>query len=414
MTKEQFLAKRAELIAQAEAALAESKLDECNTIQASVKSLDDEFEAFAKAQANLAAMKDHGVDAGFMAQTGIPAGKPSASVNVGGTTRDEKSEYVNAWAKVMMNQSLSADEKAVFDKVNVQNAAQTAKTHQILIPETVAQGIWKEAGELFPIVGDLGTGLTFVRGNLTIIREANPGADAAWYDEDTEVIDGTLSFNELNLTGCELAKSVPISWQLLKMGPEQFIAYIQTLLAEKMGAALAKAIVNGKGKPGAGQTFKPEPRGILTVLEAQAGKPQIVTYSDAAGEGLSYDKISTAFGKIKAQYLSDLNIYATSKTIFDQINRIKDNEGRPMFVSDVSAGIVGRIFGRPVKVDDSIEEGSILFANLPRGYVANVNEDMTIYTEENVKKRINDYMGYSIVDGDVATTKAFAYIEKVV
>jgi HK97 family phage major capsid protein len=414
MTREQYLAKRAELIAQAEQAVNDSKLEDFKTIEASIKKVDEEFEAFALAHANLNAMKDHAVDAGFMNQAGIPANRSTGKVSVGENVRDEKSDYVNVWAKVMMNQSLSSDEKSVFDKINVQNATQTAKTHQILIPETVAQGIWKEAGELFPIVGDLGTALTFVRGNLTIIRETNGGADAAWYDEDTEVIDGTLAFNELNLTGCELAKSVPISWQLLKMGPEQFIAYIQTLLAEKMGAALAKAIVSGKGKPGVGQTFKPEPRGILTVLEAESGKPQIVTYSTAAGDGLSYDKISSAFGKIKAQYLTELNIYATSKTIFDQLNKIKDNEGRPMFISDVSAGIVGRIFGRPVKVDDSIEDGSILFANLPRGYAANVNEDMTIYTEENVKKRRNDYMGYSIVDGDVATTKAFAYIEKAV
>ncbi len=34
------------------------------------------------------------------------------------------------------------------------------------------------------------------------------------------------------------------------MSIDEFVPYITSLLAEKMGAALAKAIVDGKGKPG--------------------------------------------------------------------------------------------------------------------------------------------------------------------
>jgi len=65
-----------------------------------------------------------------------------------------------------------------------------------------------------------------------------------------------------------------------------------------------------------------------------------------------------------------------------------------------------------VKEEDAVNEGEILIGNVGRGYAMNVNENMTIYTEEHIKKRYTDYMGYAIVDGDVLTNKAFALIRE--
>ena len=45
------------------------------------------------------------------------------------------------------------------------------------------------------------------------------------------------------------------------------------------------------------------------------------------------------------------------------------------------------------------------------GYLANVNKDMSVMTEEHVKKRTVDYCGYTIVDGGVTSTKAHALLE---
>ncbi|WP_438870479.1 phage major capsid protein, partial [Pseudomonas sp. L1(2025)] len=82
----------------------------------------------------------------------------------------------------------------------------------------------------------------------------------------------------------------------------------------------------------------------------------------------------------------------------------------PLFVADVTAGGVGRIFGRTVKVDASIDEGEILLANLGQGYKANVNQDISIVTDEHAKKRKVEYVGYAIVDGGVIDEKAFAIL----
>jgi HK97 family phage major capsid protein len=408
MNKKEYLAKRKTLLDEAEKLLNEGKLEEFKAKEKEIKDLDEQFEAFAKAQANINALKDKTVvdvavdmtiqDNGVVAST-----KPIE-------VKDEKQVYLNAWAKEMMGQPLAEQEKMIFDKFNadIRNATQTVATHAILIPETVSEGIWKEAGELFPILGDVR--MTFVPGDLTIIKETNAGNDAEWYDEDDEVNDSEFGFGELNLTGCELAKSIPISWKLRKMSIDAFIPYITSLLAEKMGAALAKAIVSGLGKPGTSDTFKPQPKGIVTALVAEQGTPQIIEYDD--NDDLDYDKLAKAMGLIKSSYKNGAAIYATSTTIWNKLALIKDNQGRPLFIPDVTSGGVGRIFGLVVKEEDSVADDAILFGNVARGYVMNVNENMTIYTEDHVKQRYTDYMSYAIVDGDVLTTKAFAYIRK--
>lgn len=410
MNLEQLKAKRAELLAQAEKFLNEGNLKEFEAKEAEIKELDEQIEGYIKAQANMNALKDIPAVSSVVVDMSVD-NKGTVGSTKPTEVQDEQKAYLQAWAKAMMGMGLNDSERVVFDSVNekIRNATQTAATHAVLIPETVREGIWKEAGDLFPILGDVR--MTFVPGDLTILKETASGDDAAWYDEDTEVTDGDFAIGELNLTGCELAKSIPISWKLRKMSIDAFIPYITSLLAEKMGAALAKAIVSGQGKPGGGDTFKPQPRGIITAIEAEAGTPQVVTYSDA--DALSYDKLASAMGLIKSAYKTGSVIYAKSTVIWGTLATLKDDMGRPLFIPDVTSGGVGRIFGLPVKEEDSVPEGGIVIGNVARGYVMNVNENMTIYTEDHVKQRYTDYMSYAIVDGDVLTTKAFAYIEKV-
>lgn len=411
----EYMKKRSELLNEAEQFINEGKLKEYEAKEKEVKELDAKYEATAKAQANINALKEQ-----KPAETVMNLLTEKDGIKVATTdpvnAKDAKKVYLNAWAKNMMGMSLNDDEKVVFDKVNssFKNETQTAATHAVLIPETVRDGIWREAGELFPILGDIN--MTFVPGDLTILKETNSGADADWYDEQTVVADSDFAVGELNLTGCELAKAIPISWKLRKMSIDAFISYIQTLLAEKMGAALAKAIVSGLGKPGGGDSFKPQPRGIITAIDAEAGTPQIVTYDPdnaTTPDPLTYDKLAQAMGLIKSTYKTGASIYAKSSVIWGVLALLKDNQGRPLFIPDVTAGGVGRIFGLPVKEEDSIPDGDILIGNVARGYAMNVNENMTIYTEDHVKARYTDYMSYAIVDGDVLTTKAFVYIENI-
>ncbi len=410
MNKKAYLEKRAKLLDEAEAFINEGRLEEAEAKEQEIKDLDEKFDKISKAQANFNALKGNAVVVEDVQDMQV-GGDNATPVPTDDKLVDEKDAYKKAWAKVMIGQKLTSDERAIFDDTNKEfhNTVQTANTHAVVIPETVTADIWTEAEKRYPIIAD--TDMTFVPGDLTILQETNSGADAAWYDEDTEVTDGELAIGELNLTGCELAKAVPVSWKLRKMSIERFIPYITKLLGRKMGASLAKGFVSGKGKPGEGDTFKPEPKGVRTALLAEASTPQVVEYTEGAEGGIGYTTMTEGMGKVKSVYKPGAAIYATSTTIWGQLANILDSMGRPIFIPDVTGGGIGRMFGLVVKEDDSIEEDEVLIANMADGYAANVNENMTVYTEDHIKKRYTDYMSYTIVDGAPETTKAFALIK---
>lgn len=81
-------------------------------------------------------------------------------------------------------------------------------------------------------------------------------------------------------------------------------------------------------------------------------------------------------------------------------------------IADPVNGGVNRIFGIPVKEDDSLAAGEIILGAPGVGYIANVNKDISIVTEEHAKPRTVDYCSYAIVDGGVLSTKAFALLKQ--
>lgn len=324
----------------------------------------------------------------------------------------EPAEYRNAWAAAMLGRELSTEQRGVYENTNAQYRAYTHTTENtsVLIPETVVAGIWKRAEEAYPLWADVRK--FHVRGTLTMKKHTGIAAgDAAWYDEATATADEENNFAEFNLTGCELAKAVTVSWKLRAMAVPEFIAFIEAEIGERMGAALGNAAYSGKGKPGGMDNFKPEPNGVKTALLAEDDTPQVVTY--AAVDGISAANLRTAVSKLHSSYTKMACWYASNVTVWTDLAEIQDGEGRPIFVPDQAAqGAVGRMFGLPVKVDASVADGEVLIGAAYDGYVANINEDMTMHTEEHVKARTTDYMGYAIVDGDVLDTKAFALVKK--
>jgi HK97 family phage major capsid protein len=321
----------------------------------------------------------------------------------------ETDEYRSIWAKEMMGQSITSEERDLLNHINDEHRAFTHTTENtsILIPKTVAAGIWKRAEEQYPLWADARK--FRVTGELSMAKSDGNAIDGKWYDEEDVVDTDQLGFGELNLTGCELAKAIEVTWKLRKMAVADFEAYIIREIGDRMGASLSKAVYSGKGKPGGGDTFKPEPRGIKTVLEAEAGTPQMKSFAEAVG--MAYKDMTGLMAALHSSYVNGATIYASNGTVWNSLANIVDGQGRPMFVADVQAGGVGRILGRSIKVDASIPENEILVGNVSAGYVANINEDITMYREEHMRARKTEYMGYAIVDGDVLDSKAFVILE---
>ena len=414
MNYEDYKAKRDELMVQAKAALDEGKLDEAKAARAAIEELDAGYEAARAEAANLAALET-GVakPAAPVAPQAIQAAAagPAVAMAPADTAKAREDMYRTAFAKTLMEQPLSADESEIFAKVNQEafaTVANKASGNQVVIPTTMKQQIWEEMAELHPIINEVD--FTDVPGKIEIPKETGNSGDAAWVDEDTAATSGTLALSSVILDGHELVKAITVSWKLKTMSIDAFLTYITSKIAERMGAAIAGAIVSGQGVPGVGDTFKAQPYGIITRLKAETNTPQVVTYTH--GGSVAYANITTALGKIKSGYMDGVKIYAKNSDIWNQLANITTTQKQPIFIPDPTGQTIGRLFGREVVEEDAVPAGSFLIGNVRRSYVMNRNQDVSIYTEEHTLARTTDYMGYALLDGDILSTKAFVLIEE--
>ena len=394
MNKQQYLAMRNQLMNEAQALIDAGKAAEAEEKMKEVTALDERWDEIAQAQANFRALNTEPV----AAAPAIPedaTGKDNAAD--GAMKALESEEYKVAWAKTLMGKQLTQDESETYMMVN-EAFTHTTENTSIVIPKTVTKGIWEMAAEMYPYFADVTK--TYVNGTLSMIQE-DTSSDAAWYEESSKTEDGKETFKEFQLSGCELARAITVSWKLKEMSIEDFIPYIQRRMARKMGAAAGYGATHGKGK---GSSGKPEPIGTVTALLSAEGTPQVVRYKK--GTSPTYQNILDARAKVKSGYSVNLKIYANSTTIWTKLASIVDANKRPIFLVDPTGNGQIRILGMAVKEDDSMNDGEILISNPSDGYHMNINKEMTMMTEDHVKERKTDYCGYAIMDGNIITDKA--------
>lgn len=405
--REDYLNQRKTLENTAQTLLNEGKVKEADQCMNQIKDLDDSYEEYAKTLANFNTLKGGAVGTNISNLSNVVNGPVIETFNNSGegeeTAGAEPKEYRNAWAKDLLGLPMSNKEQEAFKMVNA--FTHTTENTGSVIPETVAGGIWQEIGEQYPLWNDVFK--TTVKGKVTLLK-SNTSTDSKWYDEATALEDGQETFAEATLDGCELGRSVTVSWKLKEMSIDEFIPFIQSQLAEKCGAALGYAVAHGKGKPGGGDTFKAEPKGILTVLKEAGNASQVQEYTTEP----TYKQFASAIGKIKGAYKNGACVYANGTTIWEVLATIVDSTGRPYFVANPIQGGVGTIFGKIVKEDDGLADGEILIGNAKAGYHANINKQVMLDFEDHKKERATDYIAYGIVDGDVRTVKAWSLLKK--
>lgn len=400
MTLDEYKNQRESLMNEVDTLINSGDVETANAKMADVEKLDAEWENIRIATANANALRENAP----AKDISDPGKKPEAEDKIDSMKEDPKmnidpkeayktDEYKVAWAKTMMGQKLTADEAELYRMTN--DALTTVNTGDV-IPDTVAQGIWSEIEDMYPYFADITK--TNVNGLFTIVKSTE-SSDAKWYDEDTETEDGSEVFATLTLSGCELARAITVSWKLKEMAMADFIPYITRRMAERMGAGCGYGVTNGAGP----EAEKPEPIGIVPALKEEGN--QVVTYSE-----LAYTDITKARSLIKSGYATGLKAYANAATIWGVLANVVDNNNRPIFIPDQTAGGVYRILGMPVAEDASLADGDILISNAARGYQANINKQITVVTEDHAKTRTTDYVGYAILDGAPLTYKAHALL----
>jgi len=401
MTKEQYLKLRNEMMEAIQGFMNESKLDEANAKMKEVEDLDNKWEATKLSNANLNALKGN-VNVTDIANKTVDAEGAKTVDSTQTAVKDDNKLYENAWAKKLLNHALSVDETNIFNKINdlSNEFTHTTINTPTLIPDTVVAGIEKLMVEQYPLLADVRK--FNVKGNLTMNKHAAINAgDAAWYTEPVTVVDEENAFAQFTLTGHELAKAVTVSWKMKSMAVAEFLPFIQSEIAERMGVAKANGITRGTGIN--------QPTGIITALEAEVLTPQVVEYSET--EELTYAKVTSVISKVHSSLLAGSSFYANNHTIWNNLATLVDGNGRPLFIPDLTSGGVGRLLGFTVKTEGSLKDGEVLFGNAAKGYIMNTNEPMKLVTEDHAKPRQTDYVAYEIVDGKVYETKAFVLLK---
>lgn len=416
MPKQAYLNKRKELQDKAQGLIDEGKAKEAEDVMNEIKALDEAFEAEAKARANLQALNRSAVIDIENAGVSPTVTKFVDKIGTENIT-DEAEIYKNAFAKTLMNQVLDNKEQEVFDRlskplnpVNNGSQVQTTKTDGIVVPDTLQKEIFRVMGGTHPILNDV---FNFdVEGELTLLvekDEQNRNKDL-WTDEDDKSNDKKVSnLAKVTLSGCELSRGVTISWKLKKMSIEKFLEYVIESISEEMGDALAYAFIEGKGKAGVDDEFKSQPLGIMTALEAEADKPQIVEYDE--DDNLE-PLVRKCISKVKGKFASGACMYANHDYIWNTLMGIKDETGRAYFKTDYNSGGIGTIFGAIVKEEDAVPDNTMVFGNVKRCYAYNVNEAMSITQQDDTRTRTTFYSAYMLCDGAPKTTKGFSLLKK--
>lgn len=403
MTKNEYLQKRKDLLAKGQGFTDQGKLEDADKVMQEIIDLDEKYEEIAKAQANLNALQE---PKNLTGHDGIKNVVGNSSTTLHSITMEDMENkddklYHQAFMNHLLDIPLSNDQSDVFNKINSDIKNLDTGSTGIVIPKTTSNKIWEKVNEMFPFYSKVLK--TSVKGNLELIQE-DSSTDAKFYSEDEVTKDGDEKLKTFNLTGCELSRSIPVSFKLKEMSMEDFEAYIVRKMARKMGMAAAHSAMTGKGKPGQNDDFKAEPYGVVTVLKAETKKPQIVAYTGAP----TMANITSLIAKVKGYNGS---FYAKGTFIWDVLVHITDKQGRPYFVPNPADGGVGKMFGKTVFEDDTVLDGEMLYGDAEM-YQINFNKQITLDTEIRKKARMIDYLGYAIIDGAPITTEAFSLLTK--
>lgn len=386
MNKEQYLKQREEMVNALEGMVAVGINDtDFAAKKKEIEDLDLKFENAAKQQANLNALKEHE----NVNLQNISAKESGTILNMGQTTnilepQMSKEEMQNvAFGKAVMGKPLNE-----LEMQNVEYAAD----NQVVIPTTLLNEIIGDLSTVNPFFGDARK--FTVKGVLTLPKHtAITAGDAKFEDEKDEKVAQKNTFVNITLGAKEVSKLIEVSFQLEAMSIPAFIQFLRKEIVDRVSSIVGEAVFTGAGDA---ESFE----GIVTGL---AGTAQTVTYTAGA---LSYKDMTGALAKVDSKALNGAAIYANSTTVWNEIANLLDANGRPYFVADVIGGGVGRIFGHVVKVDDGAPTGTIVIANASRAYAVNTNQSLSVQSDKDLKRRVNQYLAYALMDGAVTDEKA--------
>lgn len=398
MTKSEYETKRQNLIDDAQKLIDEGKVDEANKIMDKVESLKAEYEAAAKAQANLNALnkppKSNFMENAMEGANNAMSTTTKTIENVYGSV-----EYRNAFMRhVLTGEAMPAE---------FRNANANTKTGDVavVIPTTTMQRIvekLEEHGQIYALVTK-----TNYKGGLSIpTSSAKP--TASWVAEGAGSDKQKKSTGSITFSYYKLRCAISMSLEVETVSLDFFETVFVNQVTEAMIAAIDQAIIKGTGSG--------QPKGILkeTVADGQN--------VDVAKTGsITYKTLWDMKKKVPSGYRNAVKWFMNYSTFCD-IMALTDTAGQP--IARINYGLEGgaqaSILGTPVVFSDDIDAYTdtvtnntvVAFLFNPADYILNTNLSMTIkqYEDNDTEDKITKAV--MLVDGKVVDKNSLVTLTK--
>jgi HK97 family phage major capsid protein len=306
-------------------------------------------------------------------------------------------EYRGAFFKQMLNQPLSKDESAIFDRAQNQahierrDAFTGVTSGAAVIPTQTLDEVVKKAvtqGNILQYVRQFR-----IPANLSI-PVATPEDTAAWHAEGEIVTPSTNTPAKVSFSAYELLKVFSLSVASNAMSIQAFEAYLTTELSRTIMAAINTGVFSGVGTT--------QPTGILPGITW--GMTNSATF---ASTGIKFADMLGLAAMLKRGYAQGAVWAMNNTTLFNRIMSVVDSIGRPMFTDPTNGG-VGYILGKPVVIDDFMPDDTILFGNF-QYYGVNMPQDilLEVSRESSFKQGLIDYRSMAVADAKPIVSEAF-------
>ena len=135
---------------------------------------------------------------------------------------------------------------------------------------------------------------------------------------------------------------------------------------------------------------------IFGKIKTDLGAANVTVAKDAK---LTFTNLATAIGSVKRG--SNLKIYCSRATKFQQIVGMVDTAGQPVFRDGVSLGC---------DVIEDAAAGDDIYVIDPTRFILNVVQPMIIETDKDIKAHKHIYSGYLRAEGCMRDSGAGAYV----
>jgi len=178
------------------------------------------------------------------------------------------------------------------------------------------------------------------------------GVTVYWVGEGQNITQSQPTFDRVNMVAKKMAALVPVTAELLEDASISIANLLANLFAEAMAAEEDRVAFTGN--PGAGDPFS----GVMYTSGVN-----IVEIGGANFSDLTADDLLTLTSAVPSP-AAKRGVFVLNRTVFDQIRKLKDNNGNYIWQSP-SAAAPGTIWGYPYVLSDVMPSMSDSAANTP-------------------------------------------------